>query len=120
MSYPEQINSLHFQYKTAFDAVKSCTDKNDEEITQIILELKSTKDKPKKSQVPDKEPKTMEPKTKEPKTKEPKTKEPKTKEPTVEPKTKEPTVKAKEPTKKTTKKPKVTKPTDDAELQLEP
>ena len=110
MSYPEQINSLHFQYKTAFDAVKSCTDKNDEEITQIILELKSTKDKPKKSQVPDKEPK--EPKTKEPKTKEPKTKEP-TVEPTVEPKTKE-------PTKKTTKKPKVTKPTDDAELQLEP
>ena len=109
MSYPELINSLHFQYKTAFDAVKSCTDKTDDEIAQIILELKSTKDKPKKSapEVPAKEPKAPAKAPKEPKAPKAPTKE------TV----KEPT---KEPTKKTTKKPKVTKPTDDVELQLEP
>ena len=51
MAYPLSIASLHFQYKTAFDVLKAyMPDKNDDELSQMVLDFKTKKDesKPKK------------------------------------------------------------------------
>ena len=62
MAYPKQITTLHFQYKTAFDVLKSfMSDKTDDELAQMVLDFKAKKDL---SKVP-KEPKeSKEPKEK--------------------------------------------------------
>ena len=45
MAYPKQITTLHFQYKTAFDVLKSfVSDKTDDELAQMVLDFKAKKD----------------------------------------------------------------------------
>jgi hypothetical protein len=45
MAYPLSIASLHFQYKTAFDVLKAyMPDKNDDELSQMVLDFKTKKD----------------------------------------------------------------------------
>ena len=53
MSYPTQIASLHFQYKTVFDALKSfLPDKTDDDLALMVLEFKSKKELSKVSAEP--------------------------------------------------------------------
>lgn len=64
MAYPLSVASLHFQYKTAFDVLKSyMPDKTDDELSQMVLDFKTKKEaaKPPSSPKEPKEPK--EPKT---------------------------------------------------------
>ena len=57
MAYPKQITTLHFQYKTAFDVLKSfMSDKTDDELAQMVLDFKAKKDLSKVPKEP-KEPK---------------------------------------------------------------
>jgi len=45
MSYPTLIAPLHFQYKTAFDILKTYFPlKNDDELSTMVLDFKSNKD----------------------------------------------------------------------------
>lgn len=45
MSYPSTIANLHFQYKTAFDALKKfLPDKSDEQLSSMVLEFKDSKE----------------------------------------------------------------------------
>jgi aspartate carbamoyltransferase regulatory subunit len=56
MAYPPTIATLHFQYKTAFDALKMFTDNNDDQLALMVLDFKSKKElsKPKVAKVADK------------------------------------------------------------------
>ena len=69
MVYPVNISSLHFQYKTVFDALKMyLPDKTDDELSSMVLDFKTKKEEAK----PPKEPKEVK-EPKEPKeVKEPK------------------------------------------------
>ena len=90
MVYPVNISSLHFQYKTVFDALKMyLPDKTDDELSSMVLDFKTKKEEAKQPKEPKevKEPKEQ----KEPKevkeTKEPKeVKEPKEPKEVKEPK----------------------------------
>jgi hypothetical protein len=59
MSYPTLIAPLHFQYKTAFDILKTYFPiKNDDELSTMVLDFKSNKDSHvKQKKVPAKVPK---------------------------------------------------------------
>ena len=56
MAYPPTIATLHFQYKTAFDALKMFTDNNDDQLALMVLDFKSKKElsKPKLYKAADK------------------------------------------------------------------
>lgn len=44
MVYPVNISSLHFQYKTVFDALKIyLPDKTDDELSSMVLDFKTKK-----------------------------------------------------------------------------
>ena len=72
MAYPTTIASLHFQYKTAFDVLKSVvSDKTDDQLAQLVLDFKSKKETPKDT------PKEVKPKEVKPKEVKPKDAKPK-------------------------------------------
>jgi len=53
MSYPTTIANLHFQYKTAFDALKMfLSDKTDDELSLMVLEFKTKKENDKVVKTP--------------------------------------------------------------------
>lgn len=96
MAYPLSIASLHFQYKTAFDVLKSyMPDKNDDELSQMVLDFKSKKDASKPKEPTEDTPKKVSKKTNKkdsPKEEPPKVESPKEEPPKVDsPKVESPT-----------------------------